>query len=91
MVIKVNKFGIILNGRPSGREAALILKQLTRGAQKNEEIIFDFEGVMLLAPSFADEFFQDFLETKTRKIGVINIKSPVILDTLKAINFPNSV
>lgn len=51
------KFGKTLNSRPAGREAVLRVRQILNGAATNEqEIIFDFLGVDLFTPSFADEF-----------------------------------
>ena len=84
MTIKVKKFGKILNGRPAGREGALILKQMLPEIEK--EIVLDFEGVLVLTPSYADEFLRN-LVILNHKIQIINA-SQVVKDTLIAIDFP---
>lgn len=88
MVIVVNKFGTILNGRPSGREAALVLRQQLASLKDNEELVLDFQGVLVLTPSYADEFLQPVRERPTLNVRLENITSPVIRDSLTAIDFP---
>lgn len=51
----MKKFGLILNSRQAGRDAVLSVKQVANGTS-NGELIFDFSGVEVLTPSFADEF-----------------------------------
>ena len=88
MTIEVKKFGTILNGRPAGREAALILEQLLAKIGKDEEVILDFSDVLVLTPSYADEFLRNIKLSKSTT-SMINA-SPVVQDTLLAINFPYS-
>lgn len=54
MILEMKKFGIVLNSRQAGREAILSVKQIVNGMSDNE-LIFDFAGVEVLTPSFADE------------------------------------
>jgi hypothetical protein len=56
MILFMHKFSKKLDSRPAGREAWLAIQPKLREAQANEEIALDFEGVLLLTPSFADEF-----------------------------------
>lgn len=56
MIIQVKKFGTILVSRPSGKEAWLAFQPVLNEASKNEEIIVDFADVVVLTPSWADEF-----------------------------------
>jgi hypothetical protein len=86
MTIEVKKFGTILNGRPSGREAALVLKQLLAKVDKREEIILDFSDVLVFTPSYADEFLRD-IKSAPYTTHLINA-SPLVKDTLTAIDFP---
>lgn len=89
MVINVKKFGTILNGRPAGRESALILTQMLRDLKEDEEIVFDFSGVKILTPSYADEFLQPIKDTKGFSVQIVNT-SPLIRDTLTAIDIANT-
>ena len=55
MRIDLKKFGEILVSRPSGREAYLVMSAyVTKDLKEGEEIIIDFAGVKVLAPSWAD-------------------------------------
>ena len=56
MILLMRHFGEKLDSRPAGREAWLAIQPKLREAQPNEEIALDFSGVLLLTPSFADEF-----------------------------------
>lgn len=85
MTIKVKKFGTILNGRPAGREAALVLKQILRDVEEGEKIVLDFTGVLVLTPSYADEFMRELRESPY-KIQIKNA-SQAVQDTLEAIEF----
>ena len=56
MLIQVKKFGTTLSSRPAGKEAyAAYLPTLNEIGDK-EEVDIDFEDVLLLGPSWADEF-----------------------------------
>jgi hypothetical protein len=54
MKIALNKFGSILNSRPAGREAALVIKAYSRPAE-GEKLELDFTGVLSVGPSWLDE------------------------------------
>jgi hypothetical protein len=57
MVITMNNFGDILMSRPAGREAFLMAKAYVfNEIKENDDIILDFDGIKVLAPSWADEF-----------------------------------
>ena len=56
MILLMRNFGEKLDSRPMGREAWLAIQPKLREAQQDERISLDFEGVLLLTPSFADEF-----------------------------------
>lgn len=57
MRIDVSKFGQSLLLRPAGREAALALQaNVLRDLKKDELIELDFSKVLVLTPSWGDEF-----------------------------------
>lgn len=82
----MKKFGPILNSRPDGREAALGLFQIINGTEENE-IVLDFAGVVVLTPSFADEFLSDVRERYTghKKVRLQNTDSISVKEALKAL------
>ncbi len=86
MKIEMRKFGILLNGRPAGREAALRVVQIVNGSAEKEEIILDFSGVEILTPSFADEFLHAVRNKYGYdKIKIENTETPTVKDTISAI------
>lgn len=86
MRIEMQKFGTILNSRPSGREAFLRAIQIVNGSSISEEIVLDFLGVEVLTPSFADEFLH-LLKNKYegREIRLENTESATVKETLNSI------
>jgi len=91
MKIEMQKFGTILNSRPSGREAFLRAVQIINGSPKAEEVILDFLGVEVLTPSFADEFLH-LLRDKYKDwvIKLENTDSATVKETLKSIETESS-
>lgn len=89
MIIQLKKFGTTLVSRPSGKEAWLAFQPVLNEVSGDEGIVVDFEGVIVLTPSWADEFltplrkqFKDRLEL--RNITNSSIKATLtILDTTK--------
>lgn len=57
MRIELKKFGTVLTSRPAGKEAYLAAKAYSLPKNAEEKIEVDFSGVLVLAPSWADEFF----------------------------------
>jgi hypothetical protein len=86
MRFEMKKFGLILNSRPAGREAVLRVRQIANGI-KNDKIEFDFSGVDVLTPSFADEFFNGIhaaYDGNGVTIGVVGYsENSVVEDVLK--------
>lgn len=62
MRITIKKFGDILTSRPAGKEAYLSARAYILPKEVGEEIILDFEGVKVLAPSWGDEFISKVME-----------------------------
>ncbi|MFA6393638.1 MAG: STAS-like domain-containing protein [Patescibacteria group bacterium] len=85
MIIELKKFGDILVSRPAGREAYLAMSAyLTRDVDKNEEIIIDFSGVKVLAPSWADEVITKVAE-EFKNVELINAENQSVQATLKTL------
>lgn len=63
MRIELKKFGDILVSRPAGREAYLAMSAyVIHELKKDESILIDFNGVKVLAPSWADEVLTKLAE-----------------------------
>jgi hypothetical protein len=87
MIFEMKKFGLILNSRPAGKEAVLRVKQIANGTLDNE-LIFDFSGVEVLTPSFADELshgVKELYSDKTLRFRGYE-GNTVIEDVLKKLN-----
>ena len=86
MVININNFGDILMSRPAGREAFLMAKAYVFSKIKeNDEIILDFDGIKVLAPSWADEFIYGIKSEYSNNVQYINTENPSVKASLKTI------
>ena len=54
MYISLKKFGTTLVSRPAGKEAYLAFQPLLKEVKNDEKIEIDFEGIVVLTPSWAD-------------------------------------
>lgn len=85
MKIELKKFGDILVSRPAGREAYLALSAYQlRDLPKNEPIEVDFAGVLVLAPSWADEVITPLAERG--QITLVNADNSSVQATLKTLH-----
>jgi hypothetical protein len=82
MIIQLNKFGTTLVSRPSGKEAWLAFQPTLSEIPENEEIIVDFEGVIVLTPSWADEFLSPLYSKFKDNVKLRNTENPSITATL---------
>ena len=82
MRIQVNKFGTTLVSRPSGKEAWLAFQPTLNEIPEDEEIIVDFEGVVVLTPSWADEFLSPLRSRFKDKVKLQNTDNPSVAATL---------
>ncbi len=82
MIIKINKFGTTLVSRPSGKEAWLAFQPLLNEVPQNEEIIVDFGGVIVLTPSWADEFLSPLKSRFKDKVKLQNTDNPSVTASL---------
>ena len=84
MLIELRKFGEILISHPAGREAYLAVSAyLLKDIKKDEEIIIDFAGIKVLAPSWADEVITKLARNYSVKLE--NTDNPTVKATLKTL------
>jgi hypothetical protein len=86
MIIQLKKFGTTLISRPSGKEALLAFRPTLSQINENEKIIIDFAGVMVLTPSWADEFLTPLSNHFGKQIQLHNIDNSSIKATLSILN-----
>lgn len=82
MTIQLKKFGNTLVSRPSGKEAWLAFQPVLNEASKNEEIVVDFAEVVVLTPSWADEFLTPLKKQFNDRVKLQNIDNPSVTATL---------
>lgn len=81
MIISLKKFGTTLVSRPSGKEAWLAFQPVMSEISGDEEIIVDFDGVVL-TPSWADEFLTPLRKQFNDRVKLHNIGNPSVVATL---------
>lgn len=86
MIIHLRKFGTTLVSRPSGKEAWLAFQPVLREIVGNEEIIVDFEGVVVLTPSWADEFLTPLRSRFKDKVTLTHTDNASVKATLKILD-----
>jgi len=82
MNIELKKFGTTLVSRPAGREAWLAFQPTLNEVKLGEKIIVDFNGVIVLTPSWADEFLTPLRLKFKEKVELINTSNPSVQATL---------
>ena len=86
MRIDLSKFGESLLSRPAGREAALALQaNVLRDLKEDEIIELDFSKVLVLTPSWGDEFITLLREQYGERVKIIPSDNPSVQLTLKTI------
>lgn len=83
MIIQIKKFGITLVSRPSGKEAWLAFQPVLNQVPEKEEIIVNFEGVVVLTPSWADEFLTPLYNMFGERVTLHNTENPSVKATLE--------
>ena len=87
MLVEMKNFGDILLSRPAGREAFLMAKAYVfKEILKDDEIILDFDGIKVLAPSWADEFVSGMKKEYPNAIQYLNTENPSVKASLKTIS-----
>ena len=85
MRILIKKFGSTLVSRPAGKEAYLAFQPTLQSLKKNENIIVDFDEVMALAPSWADEFLTPLLQKYKGRVKLVNTNNASVIETFKTL------
>ena len=86
MTIEIKKFGEILTSRPAGKEAYLSAKAYILPKDTSENIVLDFDGVKVLAPSWADEFVTKIIAEYPNKVAFLNTENISVQETFKILN-----
>lgn len=86
MIISIQKFGTTLISRPAGKEAYLAFQSSLSNLEENGVLEIDFDGVITLSPSWADEFLTPLLEKYDKKLKFVNTSNASVMETLKILN-----
>ena len=86
MIIQLKKFGTILVSRPSGKEAWLAFQPVLKDIAENEEIEVDFSEVLVLTPSWADEFLTPLLNRFKERVKLHKTSNPSVKATLEILH-----
>ena len=86
MRLELKKFGTILISRPDGREAWLAAQAYSLPAiDSSEKIEVDFSDVLVLAPSWADEFLTPLKEKYGEQVIFLKSENATVKATLETI------
>lgn len=86
MRINISAFGASLVSRPLGREAALALEaNVFRALKAGEVIELDFNDVLVLTPSWTEEFLTTLKERHKDQIKILPSTNPSVRLTLETI------
>ncbi|MBI2443900.1 MAG: DUF4325 domain-containing protein [Candidatus Magasanikbacteria bacterium] len=89
MRIDISKFGATLVSRPLGREAALgLMASALKPLPEGELIELDFSKVLVLTPSWTDEFLQVLHANYGQRIKILPSDNPSVRLTLETIGEP---
>jgi hypothetical protein len=84
MKLEIYKFGEILTSRPAGREAALSCLAYESGLRNTKIVLLDFDGVLVMTPSWLSEFVQT-LNEKSIKVGFLESQNPTVTSSIEFI------
>lgn len=91
MIIELKKFGTTLVSRPSGKEAWLAFQSTLNDVPENEEVIADFDGVVVLTPSWADEFLTPLLIRFKDRVKLRNTENASIKATMEILGYDKNL
>lgn len=86
MIIELRKFGTMLVSRPSGKEAWLAFQPNLKDVSSTEEVVVDFTGVLVLTPSWADEFLTPLRGRFKSKVKLSNTDNASVKATLEILD-----
>ncbi len=82
MTIEIKKFGTTLVSRPAGKEAWLAFQPSLQDVTRDEDIVVDFSDVIVLTPSWADEFLTPLRKRFGTRVTIRNTKNASVSATL---------
>ncbi|MEI8347959.1 MAG: DUF4325 domain-containing protein [Pseudomonadota bacterium] len=85
MKIELKKYGKILVSRPAGKEAANVFKAYSSPKNAQEKLEIDFTGVMVVAPSWLDEFINELQASLSNRLVFLPSKNASVIESLKII------
>ena len=83
MVIELKKFGTTLISRQAGREAFAAFQPALRAVPPDEKLEVDFDGVLTLSPSWADEFLTPLIKEFGDRVILRTTDNPSVKATLE--------
>lgn len=86
MIIELKKFGTTLVSRPSGKEAWLAFQPTLQVVADIETVIIDFKEVLVLTPSWTDEFLTPLRRRFRDRVKLIHTDNASVKATLKILN-----
>ncbi len=86
MLVQLKKFGTTLVSRPSGKEALLAFKPALSDLKKDEELTIDFNGVIVLTPSWIDEFLTPLVNSLNKQVRLVNTSNPSVKVSLEILS-----
>ena len=87
MIIELKKFGTTLVSRPSGKEAWLAFQPTLKDVVDTEEVIVDFKDVLVLTPSWTDEFLTPLRSRYEDRVKLVNTDNASIKATLSILEW----
>ncbi len=85
MRIEIKKFGDVLVSRQAGREAFAAFLPTLKNIKKGEVILIDFSGVVVLSPSWADEFLTPMFDRFGNSLKLIPSRNSSVKLTIQTI------
>lgn len=86
MLVQVKKFGSTLISRPSGKEALLAFLPTLNELNDTEELLIDFKDVIVLTPSWLDEFLTPLIKAENKHIKLVNLSNPSVKTSLEILS-----
>jgi len=86
MIIEIKKFGTTLVSRPSGKEAWLAFQPSLKDVTNTEEVLVDFKDVLVLTPSWADEFLTPLRRRFDDRVKLTNTDNASVKATLRILD-----
>lgn len=79
----------MLVSRPSGKEAWMAYQPTLKDVSDTEDVVVDFAGVLVLTPSWADEFLTPLRSRYKNKVKLSNTDNSSVSATLSIIDKKN--